>query len=126
MIESPARTDRQVRLAAIVVVLAAIVPYLPTLNDYFVRDDFGVVQLLAQKPASYFPRWFYTSWMDYIWGYTPDEIRPFPAVSYQLTALGGHASPLLHHVMNVLLHAANGLLIFAIAGRLEKYLLRWN
>ena len=117
MIEAPARDDRQVRLAAILVVLAAIVPYLPTLNDYFVRDDFGVVQLLAQKPASYFPRWFYTSWMDYIWGYTPDEIRPFPAVSYQLTALGGHASPLLHHVLNVLLHAANGLLIFAIARR---------
>ena len=117
MIEAPARADRQVRLAAVLVVVAAVGPYLPTLNDYFVRDDFGVVQLLAQKPASYFPRWFYTSWMDYIWGYTPDEIRPFPAASYQLTALGGHASPLLHHVLNVLLHAANGLLILAIARR---------
>ena len=73
----------------LVVGLAAIVPYLPTLDDYFVRDDFGVVQLLAQKPWSYFPRWFASSWMDDIWGYHPDEMRPFPALSYQLTALGG-------------------------------------
>ena len=84
-----------------VVSLAAIVPYLPTLDDYFVRDDFGVVQLLAQKPASYFPRWFAAPWMDHIWGYTPDEIRPFPALSYQLTALGGPVSPVLHHVLNI-------------------------
>jgi hypothetical protein len=102
-------------LAALVVVLAAIVPYLPTLDDYFVRDDYGVVQLLAQKPATYFPRWFVSSWMDYIWGYTPDEVRPFPAVSYQITALGGAASPVLHHALNVLLHAGNGLLVLAIA-----------
>lgn len=102
-------------VAAVVVVLAAIVPYLPTLDDYFVRDDFGVVQLLAQKPATYFPRWFYSSWMDDIWGYTPDEIRPFPAVSYQITALGGASSPVLHHALNILLHAANGLVVFALA-----------
>ena len=61
-----------------VVALAAILPYLSTLGDYFVRDDFGVVQLLAQKPWSSFPRWFATPWMDDIWGYTPDEIRPLP------------------------------------------------
>ena len=45
----------------------------------------------------------------------PDEVRPFPAVSYQLTALGGAASPVAHHVLNIALHAANGLLVFAIA-----------
>jgi hypothetical protein len=101
--------------AALLVCAAAIVPYLPTVDDYFVRDDFGVVQLLAQKPATYFPRWFVTSWMDDIWGFLPDEIRPFPAVSYQLTALGGAASPVLHHVLNILIHAANGLLVLALA-----------
>lgn len=106
---------RRVVLAALAVCAAAILPYLTTLDDYFVRDDFGVVQLLVQKPAAYFPRWFYTSWMDHIWGYTPDEIRPFPAVSYQLTALGGAASPVLHHALNVALHAATGLLVLAIA-----------
>ena len=100
-----------------VVAAAAIVPYLITIDDYFVRDDFGVVQLLAQKPFTYFPRWFVTSWMDHIWGYYPDEIRPFPAVSYQLTALGGPVSPFLHHALNILIHATNGLLVMAIAKR---------
>ena len=100
-----------------VVALGAILPYTITLDDYFVRDDFGVVQLLAQKPFTYFPRWFVTSWMDHIWGYYPDEIRPFPALSYQITALGGTVSPFLHHLLNVLIHAANGLLVMAIARR---------
>jgi len=99
------------------VALAAIVPYVVTIDDYFVRDDFGVVQLLAQKPFSYFPKWFASSWMDEIWGYVPDEVRPFPALSYQLTALGGAVSPRYHHVLNILIHAANGLLVMAIARR---------
>jgi hypothetical protein len=95
--------------------LAAVLPYLPTLTDYFVRDDFGVVQLLSSKPATWFPRWFVTSWMENIWGYLPDEVRPFPAVSYQITALWGAASPIAHHLLNIVLHAINGLLVRAIA-----------
>jgi hypothetical protein len=98
----------------VIVGLAAVLPYLITVNDYFVRDDFGVVQLLAQKPFSYFPRWFASSWMDEIWGFVPDEVRPFPALSYQLTALGGAVSPTWHHALNILIHAANGLLVMAI------------
>src|SRR5262245_7461317 len=102
-------------IAALVVCLAAVLPYVPTLNNYFVRDDFGVVELLASKPAFYFPRWFYTPWTDRIWGDIADEVRPFMAVSYQLTALGGAASPFLHHVLNVALHAATGLLVLLMA-----------
>ena len=70
-----------------------------------------------RSPARTFPRWFASSWMDEIWGYVPDEVRPFPALSYQLTALGGPVSPLLHHALNILIHAANGLLVMAIAMR---------
>jgi hypothetical protein len=109
--------SRNTVLAVVAVCLAASLPYLSTVHNYFVRDDFGVVKLLASKPAGYFPRWFYTSWMDDIWGYVPDEVRPFPAVSYQLTALGGSASPVLHHVFNIALHAANGVLMF-LMGRI--------
>jgi hypothetical protein len=100
--------------AALLICLAAVVPYLPALDDYFVQDDFGVVALLSQKPASAFPRWFVSTWMDDIWGYTPDEIRPFPAVSYQVAAWWGAASPVANHVMNIALHAANALLVLAI------------
>ena len=96
--------------------LAATLPYLSTINNYFVRDDFGVVGLLSGKPAGYFPRWFVTV-VDgsRSGGTTPDEVRPFPALSYQLTSLGGAASPFLHHVLNIALHAANGLAVLAMA-----------
>lgn len=103
------------RVVVLLVVLAAVVPYLPTLDDYFVQDDFGVVGLLSEKPASYFPRWFVTTWMDDIWGYTPDEIRPFPAVTYQAAAWWGAASPVANHVINIGFHALDSVLVFVIA-----------
>lgn len=103
------------RFALAVVSLAAILPYLSTVDDYFMRDDFGVVRLLSSKPATWFPKWFVSSWMENLWGYLPDEIRPFPAVSYQITALWGAASPVGHHLLNILLHAANGALVFLVA-----------
>ncbi|RPH58895.1 MAG: hypothetical protein EHM89_11610, partial [Acidobacteria bacterium] len=102
-------------LAILVVCFAAVLPYLVTLRDYFVADDFGVVQILSQKPAWYFPRWFIGSWMENVFGVPPQEIRPFPAVSFQLTALAGSASPTVHHVINILIHAVNGVLVLAIA-----------
>lgn len=103
------------RWLALLVVFSACVPYLPTIDDYFTQDDFGVVQLLAGKPWTTFPRWFTMPWMEDIWGYTPDEIRPFVALTYQITALPGAARPELHHIVNILMHAANSLLVMALA-----------
>ena len=105
----------QRRLVVLLIVLAAVAPYLPSLDDYFVQDDFGVVGLLSSKPAGYFPRWFVSTWMDDIWGYTPDEIRPFPAVTYQIAAWWGAASPVANHVINIGFHAVNAILVFAVA-----------
>jgi hypothetical protein len=105
------------RWAGLAIVLAASVPYLPSVDDYFVQDDFGVVWLLSQKPASAFLGWFASTWMDDIWGYTPDEIRPFPAVTYRLAALAGAGSPVANHLLNIALHAANALLVCAIGVR---------
>ena len=105
------------------VCVAAMVPYLWTLDDYFVQDDFGVVSLLAGKPALAFFGWFTRPWMDNIWGSTPDEIRPFPAVTYQLTALGHAGSPIANHVLNLALHVGNALLVLGI-GRMAAGLTR--
>ena len=102
-------------LGIIAVLLAASLPYLRTIPDYFVQDDFGGMQLLAAKPWHTFPRWFTMPWMEFIWGYTPDEIRPFTALSYQITAVWGPSAPEGHHLLNIVLHAANSLLVFAIA-----------
>ena len=105
------------RLAIVAVVLAAVLPYVPTLDNYFAQDDFGVVGLLASKPAFYFPRWFVVPWMENIWGYTPDELRPFVALTYQAAAQWDAGSPIPQHLVNVALHAGNALLVLAIAER---------
>jgi hypothetical protein len=105
------------RLAIIAVVLAAVLPYVPTIDNYFAQDDFGVVGLLASKPALYFPRWFVVPWMENIWGYTPDELRPFVALTYQAAAQWNAGSPIPQHLVNVALHAGNALLVLAIAER---------
>jgi hypothetical protein len=102
------------RLTVLLIALAAAVPYLPTIDDYFVQDDFGVVALLSSKSAGYFPRWFVIPWMENIWGEPPDEIRPFTAVTYQLAALGGAASPVANHLINIAFHAVNALLVFRV------------
>ena len=95
--------------------LAATLPYVSSVRNYFVNDDFGVVQLLSQKEAFYFPWWFVTPWTDDIWGAVADEVRPFTALSYQLAAAWGAASPLANHVTNIVFHAANGLLVLGVA-----------
>jgi hypothetical protein len=107
--------SRRRALLALVVILGAVAPYLPTIDDYFVQDDFGVVGLLSTKPATSFPRWFVSPWMDEIWGEPPDELRPFPAVSYQVAALLGAGSPVANHVINIGFHAVNAWLVFRIA-----------
>jgi hypothetical protein len=102
-------------IAFTVIGLVTLVAYGATINDYFVQDDFGVVWLLSQKPASYFPRWFVSSWMDDIWGFTPDEVRPFVAVTYQMAAVVGAGSPVANHVLNVAWHGGCALLVFGVA-----------
>jgi hypothetical protein len=98
------------------VALLAVACYASTATDFFLQDDFGVVGLLSQKPALFFPHWFVMPWTENIWGYSPDELRPFPAVSYQISSIfGSGGSPVPDHVINIAIHAANGALVFAIA-----------
>jgi hypothetical protein len=108
-------TTTQARWLVAAVVAAACVPYLSTVTDYFAQDDFGVVELMARRPWSMFPRWFVVPWTEDIWGYTPDELRPFVAFTYQLTGKWNPARPELHHLFNIALHAGNALLVMAIA-----------
>jgi hypothetical protein len=99
------------------IIVTAIAAYASTAHNYFIQDDFGVVWLLSQKPATYFPQWFVSAWMDQIWGFTPDEIRPFPAVSYQIAAIFGAATPFANHAINIGFHAGTALLVAQVARR---------
>jgi hypothetical protein len=110
-----ARDRRGAALSALIVVIAACLPYLPTIDDYFVQDDFGVIQLMERRPWTTFFRWFTMPWMEDIWMFTPDEIRPFVALSYVITAAWGAGNPTGHHLLNIAMHAANGLMVMAVA-----------
>ncbi len=102
-------------IAAAAIIVAACALYAPAIDDYFVQDDFGVVSLFSQRSLGYFGRWFVTPWTEDIWGYVPDELRPFPAASYVITSWFGAARPESHHILNIALHAFNGLLVLWIA-----------
>jgi hypothetical protein len=102
-------------IAAAAIVVAAFALYAPAIDDYFVQDDFGVVSLFSQRSLAYIPRWFVTPWTENIWGYVPDELRPFPAASYVIASWFGASAPQPNHVMNIALHAINGLLVMWIA-----------
>lgn len=106
---------REIPIAALLVVLAASLPYLSTIDNYFLQDDFGVVQLMSRRSWTMFLRWFTVPWMEDIWSYTPDEIRPFVALTYVMTAWFDAGSPVAHHILNIAIHAANGLLVMQLA-----------
>ena len=106
---------RHPTIAAAVIALAAFALYAPTVHDYFVQDDFGVVGLFSQRSLAYFPRWFVSPWTEDIWGYVPDEIRPFPAASYVIASWFGAVAPERNHILNIALHAVNGMLVMLIA-----------
>jgi len=102
-------------IASAAIVLAAVTLYIPAIEFYFVQDDFGVVSLFSQRSLAYIPRWFITPWTEDIWGYVPDELRPFPAATYVMASWFGASAPQPNHVINIALHAINGLLVMGIA-----------
>ena len=104
-------------LAALVVGVAAVVPFLSTLSGYFLCDDFGLIWLFSQKPPLHFLSLFTNPWTETIYGYRTDELRPFVELSYQVDAVWGAAFPTAYHISNILFHALNALLVLAIGRR---------
>jgi len=94
---------------AAAVVLGAVLPYLHTLTIGFLSDDFGLAYAARQAPAAL------------------DALRSNAFVTFRRPAtlflwwLGGNmwqGAPLGYHALNLLLHAANSLLVYALGRRL--------
>jgi hypothetical protein len=112
----PGRRRLAVWAAVAIVCVVSAVPYVPTLHSYFLADDFGVIQLLSNKPTFHFLSLFTRTWTEDIYAEpSVDELRPLLAVSFQFNSLWGPASPTAYHATNILFHLANTLLVFAIA-----------
>ena len=75
---------------------------LPTIrsDNYFLADDFGLVHHLHKVPVQRFLSYFVSDWTEGIYGFTLDELRPFPAISYWLDSrLFGAAHAQGYHVI---------------------------
>jgi len=99
-----------------VVILAVgttLLLYYPTLDAFFVADDH-----LWLKKDSYSEvlSHFYSSWGHGI------AYRPIVRISLSVNAILSGSNPLGWHLVNVLIHATNGLLVFLIS----KALMRWR
>ncbi len=102
---------------AAIVVLCLVVG-LPTVrsDNYFLGDDFGLVQHLHGLPAERLVSYFVSDWTEGIYGFVLDELRPFLAFSYWLDArLFGPITVSGYHATNLVLHLLNALLVLAIA-----------
>jgi hypothetical protein len=97
------------------VCLASSLPFLSTLPGYFLSDDFGVVQLLAQKPPLHVLSLFTSPWTESIYAVPQDELRPTVALAFQFSSQWGAGSPTPYHLTAIAFHIANTLLVFAIA-----------
>jgi hypothetical protein len=102
--------------AAIFVVCLAV--GLPTVrsDNYFLGDDFGLVQHLHDVPVERLVSYFVSDWTQSIYGVVLDELRPLLAFTYWLDAhLYGPLNVSGYHATNVVLHLLNALLVLAIA-----------
>jgi hypothetical protein len=91
---------------------------LPTVfpRQWFLGDDFGLVKHLHDLPFQRLLSYFGSDWTEGIYGMRLDELRPVLALSYVLDAhVWGATNSAGYHLTNVLLHALNALLVFAIA-----------
>ena len=83
--------------------------YVPSYSNGFVCDDFQFLERINFINA--------TSYFTKSWGYG-NEYRPIVPLSYALDSLLSRTNPIGYHLTNTLLHAANAILIIAIAMRI--------
>lgn len=98
----------------IIIALVGFFICIPTINNYFLADDFGLIQLFHSKPFRHFLKLFFTALSEDIWGGVQDDLRPLFALSYKLNYYFFGVNPIGYHFTNIILHALNSLLIFLI------------
>jgi hypothetical protein len=102
------------RLYPLLVLLAALLAGLPSLSADFLGDDFGWVFLFQNRRPSEIL--VLRDISQGVWGGLPlDELRPLFPLSFRLNASLFGADPAGFHLANILLHAVDALLVFAIA-----------
>jgi hypothetical protein len=96
-------------------VLAATLPYGPSLRGYFLGDDYGLIGLFHDQPTFHVLTLFTNPWTEAVYGIRADELRPTVALSYQFDSLWGADNPLGYRLANLVYHLLNVLLVAALA-----------
>lgn len=106
------------KLIVLVLILAAILPYVAGLNFPFVYDDHGSIaeNPFLKRPDALAKTLTLRTLFD---PHVLDGQRPVVIVSYLLDQAGWKLNPLGYHITNVLLHAGSVLLLFSLLCKLS-------
>lgn len=100
-----------------ILLVAAALPFLPTLGGGFLGDDFVYIARFRELPWSAWPALFTHDWSGGVWGSQLHELRPFAALSFMSDAklFGGWAPG--YQLTNLLLHLLSTTLVTLLAWR---------
>lgn len=104
------------RIQALILIIAVIAVYLPAISaEISLIDDYDMLQAFAQKDT-----W---SFKDYFVPQQPHGLyyRPLTLLTYLADKLFFQQNPLIMHSINILLHAANCLLVFLFTKKIASF-----
>ncbi len=100
---------------AVIITLATFVACLPTLNTYFLVDDFAFVHSFHTLSLSQFLRLFHTDLGQFVWGDSRQELRPLYGLYYVVCYHLWGLHPWGYHLSGILLHIMVSFMVFLIA-----------
>jgi hypothetical protein len=115
--EKPKSPNRFLLIGGFVVAVVAIVIYAPTRGATFLADDWIIINQLTFKYSTFFDN---LVWFTRDWGVGVDFYRPWVRLAYYFQFLFFGANPAGWHLVSVLLHAFNSLLVFGLGWRISN------
>ncbi len=107
-------------LPALVIGLVTFAIYFPTLQIYFLSDDFGCLHAFHQPSLHQFLAMFHTDLAQVVEGETGQEIRPFYALFFMMGYKFFGLHPFGYHLVEVFLHIFNALLVYGLANAISR------
>jgi len=98
-----------------VITLVAFVACLPTLNIYFMVDEFAFLHAFHHLSPSQFLQLLHMDMGQFVWGDSRQEFRPIYGLFYVAAYHFWGLSPLGYHLCEICLHAIVSILVFLIA-----------
>src|SRR5262249_48983466 len=119
--DSQKQTRSKSLLLFLFILFTTLLCYWNSLLGEFVGDDHIVVERNRDiRSLSYIPKLFHQNY----WGEGYEDqgnYRPLTNVSFAVNYAVGGLEPFGYHLLNVLLHAANGALVFLLIRRYTKH-----